>query len=109
MKPNITLACKKSPCFPPVKTKETKEEIKPKALSFIKLKRTFPITITLKSSSWDKTDDDQNSYRWLKYNIDPFLISTVETLSSVLRFKKCLGTFLKPTTNKETKILLLNN
>ena len=44
MKPNITLACKKSPCFPPVKTKETKKEIKQKALK-------------------DKSDDDQNSYR----------------------------------------------
>ena len=65
------------------------------------------ITSTLKS--WDKTDDDQNSYRRLKYNIDPFLISTVETLSSVLRFKKCLGTFLKPTINREAKIPHLNN
>ena len=41
--------------------------------------------------------------------VDPFLISTAETLSSVLKFKKCLGTFLKSTTNKETKILPLNN
>ena len=43
-----------------------------------------------------KTDDDQNSYRWLKYYIKPFLISTVETLK-------------KSPANKETKILLLNN
>ena len=42
MKPNITSACKKSPCFPPVITKEMKKEIKLKALSFIKLKQTFP-------------------------------------------------------------------
>ena len=27
-----------------------------------------------------KTDDDQNSYMWLKCNIYPILISTVETL-----------------------------
>ena len=43
-----------------------------------------------------KIDDDQNSYRWLKYNIEPFLISTDET-------------FKKSTANKRTKILLLNN
>ena len=43
-----------------------------------------------------KTDVDQNSYRWLKYNIEPFLFSTVKTLK-------------KSTANKETKILLLNN
>ena len=66
MKPNISLACKKSPCFPPVKTvlgqlppgapiktKETenrkeiknnrrkKNVIKQKTLSFTKLKQTF--------------------------------------------------------------------
>ena len=35
----------------------------------------------------------------------PFLISTVETLSSVLRFKKCFGTFLRIATNNESKIL----
>ena len=58
---------------------------------FIKLKQTFRITRTLKSSSWDKGDNDQSSYRWLKYDIDPFFISTVETLSSELRFKKCFG------------------
>ena len=49
------------------------------------------ITRTLKSSNWNKNDKDQNwrdknSYWWLKYNINPFLISTVEL--SVLRFKK---------------------
>ena len=38
----ISLACKKSPCFPPVKRKETEKEIKQKALSFIKLKQTSP-------------------------------------------------------------------
>ena len=58
---------------------------------FIKLKQTFRITRTLKSSSWGKGDNDQSSYRWLKYDIDPFFISTVETLSSELRFKKCFG------------------
>ena len=30
-----------SPCFPSVKPKETKKEIKQKALSFIKLNQTF--------------------------------------------------------------------
>ena len=58
---------------------------------FIKLKQTFRITRTLKSSSWDKGDNNQRSYRWLKYVVDPFFISTVETLSSELRFKKCFG------------------
>ena len=43
-----------------------------------------------------KTDDDQNSYRRLKYNIEAFLISTAETLK-------------KSTSNKGTKILFLNN
>ena len=42
MKPSISLACKKYPCFSPVKAKETKKEIKQKTLSFIKLKQTFP-------------------------------------------------------------------
>ena len=50
-----------------------------------------------------------NFYRLLKYNKGSFLISTVERLSSELRFKKCFGTFLKSTKNKETKIILLNN
>ena len=36
----------------------------------------------------------------------PFLISTVETLLSVLRFKKCFGTFLRFATNNESKILI---
>ena len=85
-----------------------KKEIKQKTLSF-KLKQTFPKTRTFKSSSWDKIDDYQNPYKWLKCNIDPFLIYTVETLSSVLRFKTCFSTFLKSTTNKETKILFSNN
>ena len=65
------------------------------------------ILISLISSSWDKSDDDQNSCRWLKRNTDPFLISIVETLSSVLRFKKCFSTFQKFTTIKEIKILIL--
>ena len=43
-----------------------------------------------------KTGDDQTSYRWVNYNIEPFLISTVETLK-------------KSKANKGTKILLLNN
>ena len=42
MKPNILLACKKSPCFPPVKAKEKKKEIKQKTLIFFKFKQTFP-------------------------------------------------------------------
>ena len=103
MKSNI------SPCFPSVKTKETKKEIKTKTLSLIKLNQTFLKTKTCKSSSWDKSDHDQNSHVWLKCNKDPFLISIVEMFSSVLKLKKCFGTFLKSTTNKETKILLLNN
>ena len=56
-----------------------------------------------------QSDNDENPCRWSKCNIDPFLISNVETRSSVLRFKKCFSTFLKFTTNKEIKILLLNN
>ena len=60
----------------------------------------------LKSSNWDKSDHEQNSHMWLKYNKDPFLISTVEMFSSALKLKKCFGTFLKSTANKETKILL---
>ena len=43
-----------------------------------------------------KIDNDQNSYKWLKYDIKPFLISTDETLK-------------KSTANKGIKILLLNN
>ena len=43
-----------------------------------------------------KFDDNQKSERELKYNIEPFLIRTAETLK-------------KPTANKTTKILLLNN
>ena len=43
-----------------------------------------------------KIDDDQHYYRWLKYNIERFLVSTVETLK-------------KSTANKGTKILILNN
>ena len=54
--------------FPWVKTKETKKEIKLKALSFIKLNQTFWITRTLKSLRWDKSDHNQNSHMWLKYN-----------------------------------------
>ena len=55
----------------------------------------------MKGSSWDKSDDDQidddqNSERRLKYNIESFLIRIVETLK-------------KSTANKRTKILLLNN
>ena len=46
---------------------------------------------------------------FIKFNIDPFLTSNAETPASVLRFKKCFSTFLKVTTKKETKILLLNN
>ena len=42
-----------------------------------------------------KIDDEQNSYRWLKYSIELFLISAVE------KFKKY-------TANEETKIFLLN-
>ena len=57
----------------------------------------------------DDGDDDPNPYRWLKWNTDPFLISTVETFSSMLRFKTCFSTFLKSATNKETKILFLHN
>ena len=62
MKPDISLACKKSPCFPLVKIKETKKEIKQKMQSFIKLKQTFP-NKTLKSSRRDKSDDEQHFYR----------------------------------------------
>ena len=43
-----------------------------------------------------KINDDQNSYKWLKYDIKPFLTSTDETLK-------------KSTANKGIKILLLNN
>ena len=43
-----------------------------------------------------KTDDDQSSYRWSKYNIEPFLNRTAETLK-------------KSTTNEGTKILRINN
>ena len=151
MKLDISLTCKKSPCFLPVKTKEMNKETKQKTLSFIRssLPEVFckkgvlrnltkftrkhlfqslffnkvaglryikflwvpfltehfrwlllfhniknnpiQITRTLKSSNWNKNDKDQNwrdknSYWWLKYNINPFLISTVEL--SVLRFKK---------------------
>ena len=43
-----------------------------------------------------KIDDDQNSCRWLKYSIEPFLISNAETLKI-------------STADKGTKILLLNN
>ena len=39
---------------------------------------------------------NQNSYRALKYDIEPFLISIVKTLK-------------KSTANKGTKIVLLNN
>ena len=42
-----------------------------------------------------KIDDEQNSYRWLKYSKELFLISAVET-------------FKKSTANEETKIFLLN-
>ena len=42
-------------------------------------------------------------------NIDKSLISAVESLSSVLRFKKCFVTFLKFRTKKEIKIIFLNN
>ena len=73
------------------------------------MKQTFPTTKTSIRSSWDKSDGDQNPYRRLKCNIDPFLIRAVETLSSVLRFKKCFSTFLKLTTNKEIKVLPFNN
>ena len=83
--------------------------MKQKRLIFIKLKQTFSKTRTLKNSSWDKSDDDQNPYKWLKCNIDPFLRSAVEALSSVLRFKACFRTFVKFTANKEIKILLFKN
>ena len=36
MKLDISLTCKKSPCFLPVKTKETNKETKQKTLSFIR-------------------------------------------------------------------------
>ena len=39
MKLDISLTCKKSPCFLPVKTKETKKETKQKTLSFIRSSR----------------------------------------------------------------------
>ena len=42
MKPDISFTRKKSPCFPPVKTKETKKETKQKTLSFVILKQTYP-------------------------------------------------------------------
>ena len=59
------------------------------------------LTRTLKKSSWDKSDDDQNRYGLSKCNID--------SLSVLLkRCWKCYSTFLKSTTNKETKILLIN-
>ena len=50
-----------------------------------------------------QSDEDQNPCRWFKCNIDPFLISTVETHSSVLRFKKCFCTFLKFTTKQRSQ------
>ena len=43
-----------------------------------------------------KTDYDENSETWLKYNIEPFLISSVEALK-------------KSTANKGNKVLLSNN
>ena len=39
MKLDISLTCKKSPCFLPVKTKETNKETKQKTLSFIRSSR----------------------------------------------------------------------
>ena len=39
MKPDISFTCKKSHCFLPVKTKETKKETKQKTLSFIRSSR----------------------------------------------------------------------
>ena len=60
-------------------------------VSFIKLKKPFPKTKTLKSSSWDKSDVDQNPYRYLKRNIDPFLICTVEALHQCWDSKSALG------------------
>ena len=48
MKPDISFTCKKSPCFPPVKTKETKKETKQKTLSFTILKQTYPNNQNLK-------------------------------------------------------------
>ena len=42
-----------------------------------------------------KIDDDQNFYGWIKYNKEPFLISTAETLQMFIA-------------NKGIKILLLN-
>ena len=39
MKPDISFTCKKSHCFLPVKTKETKKETKQKTSSFIRSSR----------------------------------------------------------------------
>ena len=44
---------------------------------FYQIKQNFSKSRTLKISSWDKSDDDQNPHRWLKYDKDPFLISAV--------------------------------
>ena len=58
MKPDISFPCTKSPCFPPVKTKETKKETKQKSLSFIILKVRAETKVMM-----TKIDDDQNFYR----------------------------------------------
>ena len=60
MKPSISLAGKKCPYFPLVKTKEIKKEIKQKAESLIILKQTFLINQNFESSSRDKNHDERN-------------------------------------------------
>ena len=52
-----------------------------------------------------KIDDDQNFYRWLKYNIEPFLISTVEMFKMFTAYKgtKILLKQLTITSEKNNK------
>ena len=76
---------------------------------FYQSKSNLSEQLELRSSSWDKSDHAQNSDMWLKYRKDTFLISTVEMVPSVSKFKECFGTFLKSTTKKETKILFWIN
>ena len=85
MRPDISFTCKKYPCFPQQnKTEDSKfDNIKTNLFEKLELSKIQAEIKVMKT----KIDDDQNSYRWLKSNIDPFLISTVETHSLVLRFK----------------------